>query len=60
MPREGTIKRTYVITPAVDRKLAELAKSARRDKSAQLCVLVERAHAAMVEKAGQKQAQASE
>ena len=45
----GKIKRTYSVTAEVDRKLGALAEAARRDKSAQLCVLVEEAHRRMVE-----------
>ena len=44
MAEDKRIKRTYVVTQEIDRKLAEMARKARRDKSAQLCALIERAY----------------
>ena len=44
MAEDKRIKRTYVVTREIDRKLAEMARKARRDKSAHLCVLIEQAY----------------
>jgi len=54
--QDERIKRTYTVTPDVDRKLETLAKAADRDKSAQLRVLVSEAY----ERMQQKQAQPAE
>jgi len=47
MTKPDTIKRTYVVTREIDRKLETLARVARRNKSAQLCALIEQAYKRM-------------